>query len=95
MPVEPPTPADLSRIAEDFGFGLTEDEIGEYLSLGALTLDVSARLDQLPMPALAVKYPRARRAPSGRRGESEWWMGVALICYRRTRGAAPRFAWAA
>ena len=58
MPVEPPTPGDLARIASSFGFELTEDQIAEYAALAQPTLASFTRLDEMPAPSLPVRYPR-------------------------------------
>ncbi|MQA83355.1 MAG: amidase [Streptosporangiales bacterium] len=58
VPVEPPTPKELARIAAEYGFDLTDEQIAQYALLAGPTLQAFARLDELPLPTLPVKYPR-------------------------------------
>lgn len=58
MPVEPPNPSDLARIAAEYGFDLTEEQITEYAALAGPTLEAYARLDELTPQTLPVRYPR-------------------------------------
>lgn len=58
MPVEPPTPSDLARVAAEYGFELTAEQAAEYAELAGPTLEAFARLDELAAPTLPVRYPR-------------------------------------
>lgn len=58
MPIQPPTPGDLARIAAGYGFELTEEQLAEYAALAQPTLEALGRLDEMPTPTLPVKYPR-------------------------------------
>jgi amidase len=54
-----PDNAELQRLASHFGLSATDSELDEFRALIGDTLSSSyARLDELPEPALEVKYPR-------------------------------------
>src|SRR5919198_1531502 len=58
MPVKTPTLDELGRIASRFGLSVTQDDLRSYQCLMGGVLASYNRLDQLPEPTLAVKYPR-------------------------------------
>lgn len=58
MPVQPPTIGQLASIAERAGLGLSEEQLAEYAAVIGPALESFARLDELPNPALPVRYPR-------------------------------------
>jgi amidase len=59
MPVRQPTIDELARIAEAYGLSPTREDLESFSGLIAPLLESYARLDQLPEPALPVKYPRS------------------------------------
>src|SRR5207248_7040707 len=58
MPVKTPTLEELGRIASRYGLSVTQDDLRSYQGLMDGMLASYNRLDQLPEPTLAVKYPR-------------------------------------
>jgi amidase len=68
MPIEPPSRADVERIAQAFELTLSDDEIAAFDALVAPTAAGYARLDELDDETLPVKYPRADH---GRRPEPD------------------------
>jgi amidase len=58
MAVSRPTIVELRRIAESYGFDLSDAELEEMQAVGDGTLASYARLDQMQAPTLPVKYPR-------------------------------------
>src|SRR5205085_458530 len=58
MPIKTPTLEELGRIASRFGLNVTQDDLRSYQGLMRGVLASYNRLDQLPEPTLAVKYPR-------------------------------------
>jgi amidase len=58
MPVKTPTLEELGRVASRFGLSVTQDDLRSYQGLMGGMLASYNRLDQLPEPTLAVKYPR-------------------------------------
>jgi amidase len=75
MPVHPPSRAELARIADLYGFGLTEEELATFAELAGPTLAGFTRLDELPDEALPVRYPRADAGyrPVGEENPSNGW----------------------
>ena len=58
MSVSRPSIVELRRIADSYGFDLSDAELEEFRVVGDGTLASYARLDQMPVPTLPVKYPR-------------------------------------
>lgn len=58
MSVCRPSIAELRRIADSYGFHLSDAELEDLRLVGDGTLASYARLDQLQAPTLPVKYPR-------------------------------------
>ena len=58
MRVKPPSLDALSDIAESYGFDLTEEDLESFQGLISPIMASYERLDQLPEPALPVKYAR-------------------------------------
>ncbi|HEY6331762.1 MAG TPA: amidase family protein, partial [Blastocatellia bacterium] len=74
MSVTKPTIAELRRIAESYGFDLSEADLETLSNLGDGTLQSYARLDQLQAPKLPVKYPRnAGWAPTAQENPHNAW----------------------
>ena len=59
MPVKQPTIDELARIAGAYGLSPTREDLDSFSGLIAPLLESYSRLDQLPEPALPVKYPRS------------------------------------
>ena len=59
MRVKPPSTDDLSRIAQSYGFDLTQADLQSFQGLITPIMDSYTRLDQLPEPTLPVKYSRS------------------------------------
>src|SRR4051794_41676940 len=79
MPVQPPTIAELARIAERAGLELPEERLAEYAAAIDPALDSFARLDELANPALPVRYPRTpghRPAPEDNPCNGWVWRGL-------------------
>jgi amidase len=64
MPVQPPSPAELVRIAAYFGFDLEGEELMALSELAEGMIAAYQRLDELDAPPRPVKY---RRADAGHR----------------------------
>ena len=73
MPVRSPSLEHLSAIAEEYGLDLSEAELESFRRLMAPILASYARMDQLPEPALPVRYPRL---PGYRPGPDENPLGA-------------------
>ncbi|MGH3322095.1 MAG: amidase [Streptosporangiaceae bacterium] len=58
MPIEPPGPREITRIARAFGLDLSDDERDRYAALLPAFLDHHRRLDELADTPLPVAYPR-------------------------------------
>jgi dihydropteroate synthase len=58
MSVTRPSIAELRRIADSYGFDLSDTELEDLRAVGDGTLASYARLDQMQAPTLPVKYPR-------------------------------------
>ena len=58
MPVNHPSAEELKRIAEDYGFDLTDEQIAAFTPVVAATIAPYARLDEMADTPLPVKYPR-------------------------------------
>jgi amidase len=65
MPVTPPSPETLDRIAAGYGFELKPDRAETFKALVDATLASYARLDELDEPPVPVRYAR----PAGHRPE--------------------------
>ncbi len=75
MPVQPPTQAQLERIAEAYRITLTEEELAVFTEAAGPTLAGFRRLDELPDETLPVVFPRADvgRRPIGGENPSNGW----------------------
>src|SRR4051812_12940247 len=75
MPVQPPTCAQLERIAAVYRMQLTEDELATFSEAAGPTLAGFRRLDELPDEVLPVAYPRADAGhrPTGEENPSNGW----------------------
>src|SRR5262244_2730747 len=74
MSLTRPGKDDFRRIAEMYGFGLSDQESETLLHMAAGTLASYERLDQLSPPRLPVKYPRdAGHAPSPEENPHNAW----------------------
>ncbi|CAN5770907.1 hypothetical protein BH20ACI3_BH20ACI3_32490 [soil metagenome] len=58
MSVTRPSIAELRRIADSYGFDISDAELEDMRAIGDGTLASYARLDQMQAPTLPVKYPR-------------------------------------
>ncbi|MBI2879489.1 MAG: amidase, partial [Candidatus Rokubacteria bacterium] len=58
VPARKPPLDELQRIARQYHLTLTTEELASFQGLMAGVLASCQRLDQLPEPALPVKYPR-------------------------------------
>jgi amidase len=76
MPVQPPSSAELARIARAYHLDLTEEELATYTELAGPSLAGLARLDELADELLAVRYPRADRGqrPADEDNPSNGWV---------------------
>src|SRR3954451_23488107 len=61
VPVQPPSREELQRIAREFHFDLSDEELETFAAAAPATLAGFARLDELPDEHLAGKYPRRER----------------------------------
>ena len=75
MPIQPPSRAELMRIAEAYHLGLSEEELATFAELAGPTLAGLGRLDELPDEALPVSYPRVDvgHRPTGDENPSNGW----------------------
>jgi len=74
MPVAPPSKSEMKRIAQSYGFDLSDAELDVMAAVCRGTLASYARLDQLHAPKLAVNYPRdAGRAPQPEENPYNAW----------------------
>ena len=75
MPVQPPSRQELQRLAEQFHFTLSQDELETFAAAAPATLAGLGRLDELPDERLPVKYPRADLGyrPTGADNPSNGW----------------------
>jgi amidase len=75
VPIQPPSRAELARIAEAYHLGLSEDELATFDELAGPTLAGFGRLDELPDEALPVSYPRVDvgHRPTGEENPSNGW----------------------
>jgi amidase len=74
MPIQPPTVQQVQDIAEEYGIGLTQQDAPSFVGMmGGLTAAYD-RLDALPEPTLAVKYPRTpgQRPPPEQNPFNAW-----------------------
>jgi amidase len=76
MPIQPPSRADVERIAKAFELTLTDEEIAAFDAVVGPTAAGYARLDELDDETLPVKYPRADRGRRPDPGEfpSNGWV---------------------
>src|ERR671918_445633 len=75
MPVQPPSRAQLERIAAAYRMELTEDELDTFTAAAGPAMAGFTRLDELPDEHLPVKYPRADTGhrPTGEQNPSNGW----------------------
>jgi len=74
MSVSKPSINELRRIADSYGFDLSENELEDLRLVGEGTLASYARLDQMQAPMLPVKYPRdAGREPTAEENPYNAW----------------------
>ncbi|MDX6723741.1 MAG: amidase, partial [Solirubrobacteraceae bacterium] len=75
MPVQPPSPEELARIARQFNMELTAEELAAFTELAGPTLAGFTRIDELPDEVLPVKYPRVDTGhrPTGDDNPSNGW----------------------
>jgi amidase len=75
MPVQPPSPEELTRIAREYNIELTAEELATFSELAGPTLAGFTRIDELPDEVLPVKYPRADTGyrPTGEDNPSNGW----------------------
>ncbi|MEA2382999.1 MAG: amidase [Solirubrobacteraceae bacterium] len=75
MPVQPPSSADLTRIAASFGMPLSENELEHYTALAGGLVASYGRVDELDAPPRPVKYPRAEvgHRPLGEENPCNGW----------------------
>ena len=75
MPVQPPSRAQLERIAAAYRMELTEDELDTFTAAAGPAMAGFTRLDELPDEHLPVKYPRADTGhrPVGEDNPSNGW----------------------
>jgi amidase len=81
MPVQPPSKQELQRLAQEFRFELSEEELETFAAAAPATLAGFTRLDELPNEHLPVKYPRADfgHRPTGADNPSNGWSWVCSI----------------
>jgi amidase len=58
MSPNPPTTEQLARIASSFNLNLSSEQLERFRSMSAAAMAAYSQLDQLPEPALPVRYPR-------------------------------------
>ena len=58
MPIEAPKPDEILRIAKDFGFVFTSDELRSLIGFMGEIKQAYDALDQIAEPSMPVKYPR-------------------------------------
>jgi amidase len=58
VPIQPPSHAELVRIADEYRLGLSEQELAMFAELAGPALAGFGRLDELPDESLPVSYPR-------------------------------------
>ncbi|MEA2227486.1 MAG: amidase [Solirubrobacteraceae bacterium] len=75
MPVQPPGPDELARIAREYNMELSAEELSAFAELAVPTLAGFGRIDELPDEVLPVKYPRADAGhrPTGTENPSNGW----------------------
>jgi amidase len=85
VPIQPPSRAELARIADEYRLGLSEEELVTFAELAGPTLAGFERLDELPDERLPVSYPREDfgHRPVGDENPSNGWSWKCSI-----RGAA-------
>jgi amidase len=74
--VRAPGSAELAAIAAEFGLDLDAEELASYTRLIAAACTAYARLDELPEPLPAVRYPRTpgwRPAPADNPYHAWYW----------------------
>jgi amidase len=81
VPVQPPSRQELQRIAREFHFDLSDEELDTFAAAAPVTLAGFRRLDELPDEHLPVKYPRADlgRRPTGADNPSNGWAWTCSI----------------
>src|SRR6185503_10519649 len=75
MPVQPPSSAELVRIAASYGIELHGSELEQFTALGERAFGPHARLDELAEPQLPVRYPRvdSGHRPTGEDNPGDGW----------------------
>ena len=75
MAIEAPKPEQVLDIATDFGLELSDDDARSFAGLIAGSVPSYNRLDELPEPSPAVKYPRTsgRRPAPGENPYNAWY----------------------
>ena len=75
MPIQPPSRAELARIAEEYMLGLSDEELSTFAELAGPSLAGFARLDELADETLPVSYPRedVGHRPTGEENPSNGW----------------------
>ena len=88
MPIQPPSRAELARVAEEYGLGLSEEELVTFAGLVGPTLAGFGRLDELADERLPVSYPREDfgHRPVGDENPSNGW---SWKCSIRGAGEGP------
>src|SRR3712207_3874316 len=59
VPVQPPSPSELARIAAEYGIELEGTELEQVTALAEATVAGYGRLDELDVAPRPVRYPRA------------------------------------
>src|SRR5215211_6060684 len=88
VPIQPPSRAELARVAEEYGLGLSEEELVIFAGLVGPTLAGFGRLDELADERLPVSYPREDfgHRPVGDENPSNGW---SWKCSIRGAGEGP------
>jgi amidase len=75
VPVQPPSPSELARIAASYGIELEGTELEQVTELAGATVAGYGRLDELDVPPRPVKYPRVDlgHRPTGEENPGNGW----------------------
>src|SRR5579875_1047938 len=76
MTPKPPTTQQLARIASGFNLNLTSEQLERFRAMSADAMEAYGRIDELPEPALPVRYPRTpgwRARPEENRLGAWYW----------------------
>lgn len=80
MPIAPPTPEQLKRIADSMGLSLSESDVSDYLVLLQQGIDTYNVIDALPDAMPPVTYPRdAGRRPTPAENAYNAWFWKARV----------------